>query len=295
MAWAALPPGVQVAIVEQVGTLRDVEMMPGAPEGFTAQLYGAVDDVFVKAIPTSSPYAIQHKRERWAAQHLDLSAPTPRMLWQLDLEGYHLTAWELINDHARHADLRRGSRPRGLEDVLQAIAELGKLGTPCPDGARSVVNYVSGMVPKVRKMLDLPASHLFGRDLYATALNGFVIDRLRGNAMLHCCLSDRHLLIKDHMVFVVGWSEVCSGEAWIDPALFAPYLIRDEHTPEEVNAMLWGVPAWRDAPRDLVAGLTAMWTLFHLYKGHHTEKRIEESVGLADAGREWLAYLLTRP
>ncbi|MGW4412820.1 hypothetical protein ACWEJ6_53210 [Nonomuraea sp. NPDC004702] len=289
--WNSLPSLVQAAIVGQVGPIHDVQIVPGAPQEFAARLYGR-DEVFVKLIPASSPYATWHLQERWAARHLPHWAPVPRMEWSGEVEQYHLTAWQLINDHARPADLTCGSPD--VPAVAQALAELGKCG-PCPNGARSVVAHLSPMLAGASLALDQPVRLLYGNTgLYEKALDGFEVGMLSGDAMLHGNLSARHLLIKDETVYVVGWSRASSGQAWIDAALLAPHLIAAGHTPEQVNALLWTIPAWHDAPTHLVAGLTVLWTLHHLHEARHAAGRHQISECLADAGHEWLAYLLTR-
>ncbi|MEV0379832.1 hypothetical protein [Nonomuraea sp. NPDC050643] len=301
MRWEDVPPHVRDAIVAQIGPVQDddVQSIPGQPGEFAARMYGRDDDVFVKTLPMSSPHAYLHQRERWAARHMASvapSAPVPRMLWAMEAASlsappYHLSAWELINDHARRADLSRWSADVPI--VLEAVTELGKLLTPCPPGAPSIVQRLAGLVARARIMRSSP--ELRGSDLYTKALNGFIIDRLRGTSLLHANLSPRHLLIKDGGGSVVGWGEACAGQAWIDPALLAPHLVagrHSRHSPEQVHELLWAIPAWRDAPADLMAGLTALWTLSHLHQGYHADEPDEASARLADAGQEWLAYLV---
>ncbi|MGP4103288.1 hypothetical protein [Nonomuraea sp. KM90] len=299
LRWDGLPPLVRDAITEQVGRKALAQCIPAAPGEFAARMYGD-DEVFVKAIATSSPHAHLHKRERWAARHIPAlapSAPVPRKVWEMDVGGnghprWHITAWELINDHARPIDVTGWTAD--LPAALDAVAQLGKLLTPCPHSAPSIVQRLHSLVAKARIMLERPPTQLYGRSLYDTALNGFVIDRLNGDTLLHANLSARHMLIKDQAVQVVGWSHACSGQAWVDPALLAPYLVAGGHTPEQVHTLLWAIPAWRDAPTDLMAGMTALWTLYHLHQGHYTDEPDEVSVRLADAGQEWLAYLVAQ-
>ncbi|MER7363259.1 hypothetical protein [Nonomuraea wenchangensis] len=295
LGWFNLPPHVRDAIAEQVGGTPKVHSVPAASGVFAARVYGC-DEVYLKATPTSSPYAHLHKRERWAARHLPASAPVPCKAWELDCSGgkssvWHVTAWDLINDYARPVDLQRASSS-DVPAVLDAVAELGKLLTPCPSGACTIVHRLNPLVAKAQVVLRMQPNAIFHRSLYDKALNGFVIDRLNGPTLLHSNLSARHLLIKGQVVSVVGWAQVCAGQAWIDPALLAPHLIAGHWSPEEVHALLWAIPAWREAPPELMAGMTALWTLFHLHQGHLLSQPHEGSVRLADAGREWLTYLV---
>ncbi|MEV0996870.1 hypothetical protein [Nonomuraea sp. NPDC050202] len=302
LRWTRVPPHVQNAIVQQIGPVdKDgAQTVPGKPDEFAARMYGADDHVFIKAIPTTSPYAYLHKHERWAARQIAVtapSAPVPRKLWETEVGAnagprWYITAWELINDHARPVDLRRGITA-DLPDALDAVAQLGKLLTPCPPNTPTIVRRLQqDVVPKARLMLKTPRSAIASRDLYERALDGFVIDRLNGETLLHSNLSPRHMLIKDKVASVVGWGRACSGRAWIEPALLAPHLVAGGFPPEEVQALMWAVPSWAYTPKDLRAGLTALWTLYHLHEAHFADEPDETSIRLADAGRQMLEYLV---
>uniref|UniRef100_UPI003F495D9F hypothetical protein n=1 Tax=Nonomuraea sp. CA-252377 TaxID=3240003 RepID=UPI003F495D9F len=295
--WENLPPHLRDAIAERVGAEPEVRAIPAGHGEFAASVYGRHDEVFLKAIPTASPSAYLHKRERWAARHLPASAPASRMAWEMEAGGsgnpaWHVTAWEL-NEHARPVDLQRGTCA-DVPIVLDTVAQLGKLLTPCPQGARTIVQRLQPMAAKAQAVLRLRSNAIHYRSLYERALNGFVIDRLNGRTLLHGNLSARHLLIKDQVVSVVGWSQVCAGQAWIEPALLVPHLVARHWPPQEVHSLLGAIPAWRDVPPGLVAGMTAVWTLFHLHEGHLADEPQEGSVRLADAGRRWLTHLVAQ-
>ncbi|MDP4511751.1 phosphotransferase family protein [Nonomuraea turcica] len=292
--WQALPISIQDAVEAQIGSVKKIETVECSRPGFAARVYAAHDDVFLKAVPRTSPSAELHRRERWAARHLRPSARTPRLLWDLDKDRWHVSAFELINDHTRRADLRPGSPD--LPAVLATMAELGQMLAPSPGGARPVIEHVNGLWATARLMLDQPPGDLHQRDLYLTTLNEFTVDDLRGDTMLHGDLSPRHLLIKDGTVYVVGWSRVSFGAGWIDAALLAPQLVAAGHTPEQADALLSTVPTWRQAPMDQVAGLTAVWTLYHRHKARYgAQERSDACMRLADAGQAWLAHRLARP
>ncbi|MEU6718355.1 hypothetical protein ABZ897_43390 [Nonomuraea sp. NPDC046802] len=274
-----------------------VESVPGMPGEFAAAVYGDTARAFVKAIPVASTFAYLHERERWTAPHLPEAAPTPRMLWTFSVGGHGaprwlISAWALINDHARTVDLGRLSTDTPF--VIDAVGQLGKLLTPCPNETRSIVTQLSHMAAKANRMLKRPPNEVAAHNVYKAALNSFIIDELRGDTLLHSHLDPRHMLIKDQAVSVVGWGRACAGPAWIDPALLAPHFIAGGHTPEQVHTMLWAIPAWRDAPTHLMAGLTALWTLYHLNEAHYAAPPREEFTRLADAGRKWLIYLDTQ-
>ncbi|MER5621985.1 hypothetical protein ABT061_13180 [Streptosporangium sp. NPDC002544] len=70
-----------------------------------------------------------------------------------------------------------------------------------------------------------------------------------------------------------------------------PRLIEAGHTPEQSEALLARVPAWRSAPADAVTALAALWTLFRLYKARFgpVEGR-DFRARAAEAGRAWVLY-----
>ncbi|WP_433367843.1 hypothetical protein [Streptosporangium sp. CA-115845] len=70
-----------------------------------------------------------------------------------------------------------------------------------------------------------------------------------------------------------------------------PRFIEAGHTPEQTEALLARVPAWRSAPADVVTGLAAPWTLFRLHKARFgpVEGR-DFRARAAEAGRAWVRH-----
>ena len=93
---------------------------------------------------------------------------------------------------------------------------------------------------------------------------------------------------------VIDWSFATRGQAWVVPAIFAPRLIQAGHTPQQADALLSTLPAWKAARPQAVAGLAALWTLYRLYQAEHgpIETRAVHARA-ADAGRSWLIHHLT--
>jgi hypothetical protein len=297
MTWDSIPAHVRSDIEQRIGGVCQIKSIPAAHGEFAALVYGELDELFVKAIPMGSEDAYLHKYERWAARHLPASVPAPAVVWETEVATsagprWYVTGWEPINDYARRVDLQQNSADVPI--VLETVAELGKLLTPCPPGTRTIVQRLNPIVAKAKVVLNLPGNGLYDHKLFDRALHGFVIDRLHGDTMLHANLGDRSMLIKDHAISVVGWSRVCSGQPWIEAALFAPYLALGGHRPEEIYSLLWTQSAWRNAPADQMAGLTALWTLYHHHQGHLAKERDEASVRLAEAGRKWLGHLVAQ-
>ncbi|WP_327586207.1 phosphotransferase [Nonomuraea sp. NBC_00507] len=289
--WEELPDVVINAVQAQCGQVLKAEtathgIMPGIATRLDLEDGG---HVFFKAIERTHEAARLHLRERWAGRSLPTEVPAPRMLWADTVGDWHAMVWEYVNDKAHHADLSPGSED--LPAVLDTMALLGALFTPCPNGAMPVSENVNALMAKARHMLDKPPGELAERAPYEAAVNGFDLSALRGNTLLHYDLSAGNLLVTGGRVRVVDWSFAARGAAWLDAALFAPRLIDAGHTPEKTDQLLSTLPHWRDAPRKAVAGIAAAWTLFRLYKAQYGPEQVREArARAADAGRSWLAY-----
>ncbi|AQZ63025.1 unnamed protein product [[Actinomadura] parvosata subsp. kistnae] len=290
-AWEDLPDAVINAVEAKFGTVLKAETMTGGiMPGVVARLDlegGEHEHVFLKAIDRTHEAARLHLRERWAGENLPEDTPAPRMLWSDTLGGWHAMAFEYVNDNAHHADLSPGSND--LPAVLDTMALLAAMLTPCPNGAMPVSDNVKALVAKGRAMLDKP--DLPDRKLYEAAFECLDPAHLRGNTLLHYDLSSSNLLVSGQHVRVVDWSFAARGAAWLDAALFAPRLVEAGHNPVEVDRLLSTLPPWRDAPRPAVAGIAAAWTLFREYKATYGPEGVREArARAAEAGRSWLAY-----
>jgi thiamine kinase-like enzyme len=176
--------------------------------------------------------------------------------------------------------------------VLRTVARLGT--TPSPGLTRPVAEYVGAMWASASIMQDDPAAHLLG--LYADALTQFDLARLGGDTLLHGNLGPQTLLTKDGTIYAIDWSEASVGPWWIDLAFLAPQLVAAGHSVEQADELLLeATPIWLEAPPDLVAGLAAVWSLYHLHQAQYgAGKRREDEQRLADAGQEWMRYALTK-
>ncbi|WP_431929921.1 hypothetical protein [Nonomuraea jabiensis] len=287
--WGRIPTPIRNAVVQgQTGPIRKVRRIASPRPGVTMRVYGERQHVFLKAIPLTDETVPLYERERWAGLHLPADAPAPRMVWNAIIDGWLVLAWELVNGDAEHAYLAPGSRHAEL--VLEAMQRLSKL--PCPDDARPVADFITELRKSGAVMLDLPPGELRGRDLFMAALDGFDVEALDGEALLHGDLSPWHLrIVKDDDVRVVDWSQACQGAPYVDAAFFAPHLIEARHSPEHADAMLSSLPGWVEAPAAQVAGLAALWTLAHLERAANgPEDRRPMEARLAAVGRKWLAY-----
>ncbi|MGW5156048.1 hypothetical protein ACWEPN_11275 [Nonomuraea wenchangensis] len=292
-AWEELPDSIINAVEAQFGTVLKAETMTGGiMPGVVARLdieRGDREHVFLKAIDRTHEAARLHLRERWAGENLPEDTPAPRMLWADTLGGWHAAVWEYVGDNTRHADLSPASPD--LAPVLDTMALLGAILTPCPNGAMPVSDNVRALVTKGRALLDGPIGELPDRELFEEAFEGLDPAHLRGDTLLHYDLSASNLLVTGQRVKVVDWSFAARGAAWLDAALFAPRLVEAGHAPGKVDALLTTLTPWKSAPRPAVAGIAAAWTLFREYKARYGPKEIRDArARAAEAGRAWLAH-----
>lgn len=290
LQWERLPESVRDAVQEKCGTVGKAESATaGIMPGVAARLRTETGSVFVKAIELGSPAAHMHEREEWANRVLPREAPTPDLLMSRKVGGWHVMVFEYVKD-TQHADLTPGSVD--LPAVLDTIAMLGSMLTPSPEGATPVSENVAALSAKARQLLE--RRRLDDAEPYEVALERFKVEQLCGDTLLHYDLSPGNLLVADGRVYVVDWSFAAQGAAWVECALLAPRLVEAGHSPAEVDELLGRIPAWREAGRDALPGLAALWTMFRLHKAMHgPEEHREARTRAAGAGRAWMLYLLT--
>ncbi|MEV0752364.1 phosphotransferase [Streptosporangium sp. NPDC050280] len=287
--WNDLPSNVRATVERQVGqVLKSDSVTKGLMPGITARLY--TDDyriVFLKAIPTANPAATLYERERRAGAVLPPGLPAPRLRWSGEVDGWIVLLYEYVN--GRDADLSPGSPDVPL--VLDTLVVLNEALTPCPDGLPEVAVNIAGLQAKAASLL---AGELPDRSMYEKALTTFSLDALKGDTLLHYDLHPGNFRIDDGRAYVIDWAFAARGAAWGDAVMLAPRLIEAGHTPEQAEALLARVPAWRSAPADAVTGLAALWTLFRRYKARFgpVEGR-DFRTRAADAGRAWVHHRST--
>ncbi len=100
--WDQLPDTVRRAIESTAGTIRAVEpISAGLNCGIAALLHTPTGRVFIKGLPRDHPRVATQRRETEINSHV---APiAPRLLRQLDLDGWNILAFEHLQ--GRHANL----------------------------------------------------------------------------------------------------------------------------------------------------------------------------------------------
>ncbi|MFI6595016.1 phosphotransferase family protein [Nonomuraea sp. NPDC050536] len=289
--WEQLPAAVRNEVQDAVGLVLKAEaahqgLMPGIAATLHTESGGRA---FLKAISVDSPAARLYERERWAGTILPADAPTPRMTWSSDAHGWIVMLFEHI-DGCR-VDLSPGSSD--VPEVLNTVRELGALAAP-GNGSPLVADNVEFLLAKGRHLMAKPASEVPSQALYAAAIDGFDIDELAGDTLLHYDLHAGNLMVTGQGVRVIDWGFAADGAPWVDAAMLAPRLIEAGHTPGQAEELLSEVPAWASAPERAATGLAALWTLFRLYKAMYgPEDGREFRTRAAEAGRAWVEYRTT--
>ncbi|WP_329086629.1 MULTISPECIES: phosphotransferase family protein [unclassified Streptosporangium] len=289
--WDDLPSNVRDAVEQRIGqVLKADPVTKGLMPGLAARLH--TEDggtVFLKAVSIASPAASLYARERQAGAVLPLGLPAPHLLWNGEVEGWIVLLHEYVD--GRDADLSPGSPDVPL--VLDILTVLNEALTPCPGrgDVPDVAANVAMLQAKAARLLALPAEELPHRAMYETALGKLSPDALDGDTLLHYDLHAGNFRIDDGRAYAIDWAFAVRGAAWVDAVMLAPRFIEAGHTPEQTEALLVRVPAWRSAPANAVTALAALWTLFRLYKARFgpVEGR-DFRARAAEAGRAWLHH-----
>jgi hypothetical protein len=217
--WDELSDGVRDAIESRVGAVTSAETAAeGLNSALALVLRTATSVVFVKGLRIGQPGCAAQQREAMINPHVLDVAPT--LLWQIEIEGWHLLAFDHVD--GRHADYSPGSAD--LPKVVAAMDALGRI--PCPD------------LPL--KEAERRWSDYFG-DASAREL-------LRGDSLLHTDFNPLNILIDEGSTYIIDWAWPTRGAAWIDPACLVLRLMAAGHTAAEAESWAARTVAWGTAP-----------------------------------------------
>ncbi|MBG6136524.1 phosphotransferase family protein [Longispora fulva] len=220
--WTDLPGSVRDAITARTGPVTSGTT---AAEGLNSQIAAFLtlesgDTIFVKGLRLDHRGVITQRRE--AAINPYVLQVSPRMLWQVDVDGWDLLGFEYVQ--GRHADYTPGSAD--LPGVIEVMNTLG--GLPCPE------------LPELKHAPQRWASYAADPDDLAL---------FEGDTLLHTDFNPVNILIgTDDAAWIIDWAWPTRGAAWIDPACFVLRLLEAGHTPEQAEAIAAQIPAWKAAP-----------------------------------------------
>ena len=224
--WDELPSPVRGAVESATGAVLDVEhVAAGFNCGIAALLHTPTGRVFIKGLRSDHPRVVTQRREAEINPHLGPVAP--RLLWQLDLNGWNILGFEHLD--GRHANLAPGSAD--LPKIADALRRLGHIHAP-----------------------DLPLRRLEER--WAGLIDDSELTLLTGKHLLHTDLNPHNILIAQH-ARIIDWAWPTLGAVWIDPACATLWLIAEGHTPPAAEAWAAQIPSWAAASPPGIDAFTA--------------------------------------
>ncbi|WP_240362054.1 aminoglycoside phosphotransferase [Streptomyces sp. MBT27] len=280
--WDQLPDGALQAVQQQLGgqfTAVDVEH--AAASGVAAVLHQASGRlVFVKGqrdahTTTSTPSEDDGSwwGPSWSpVDELDLEqainpytpGSSPRVLWRLDTDGWHLLGVEGLE--GRDADYAPGSPD--LAPVVAVLAELGQI--PAPGS------------PRIPTAWDRWGYYCLPGDQ----------ERLAGNCLLHTDPASTNVVMHDGRAHLVDWSWPAAGPRWVDTALWGMRLISTGgHTPDQAWSWASRVPGWTEAdPRAVATLVRAEARRWH----DLADEQVPSAAAIGEAARVWAEYIVAR-
>ncbi|WP_327293303.1 aminoglycoside phosphotransferase [Streptomyces sp. NBC_01198] len=229
-----LPADVRQAIAGKTGAVHRAVTAPG---GMNSGIASVVDTdsgpVFVKGIPADHPQVGAQRREAAVAAHLPFSCP--RLHWHLELDGWSLLGYEVID--GRHADYAPGSPDLPL--VEAALSELQGITAPADVEIKQAV------------------------DRWAQYAPPDAVQHFDGDALLHTDFAPDNVLIAGGRARLIDWAWPTRGAAWIDPGALALRLMEAGHPVGAAIESARRFPSWRSAaPEALTAFGTATASLW---------------------------------
>ncbi|MCA1222206.1 aminoglycoside phosphotransferase [Streptomyces sp. 8L] len=229
-----LPDDIRQAVADKVGSVYAARTVRGGMNsGIASVLETESGSVFVKGIPTDHPQAGAQGREAAIAPHLPASCP--RLHWHLEVDGWSLLGYEVVD--GRHADYTPGSPDLPL--VEATLAELQQIKAPADIEIKDATDRWAEYAP-------LGTAHYFG-----------------GDALLHTDFAPDNVLITGGRARLVDWAWPTRGAAWIDPGALALRLMEAGHPLESAVAFAGRFVSWRDAEPTALAAFgsatAALW------------------------------------
>jgi hypothetical protein len=180
-------------------------------------------------------------------------------LWNLNTAGWDLLGFECVT--GRPADYAPGSPD--LPNVLECLRRLQAIPAPDLPLKRAEQRW--------RNYVDNPAD----------------LDHFAGNHLLHTDFNPDNVLIADR-AYLVDWAWPTRGAGWIDPALWALWLIAAGHAPDQAENYAAHTPSWARAPaRAITTFVRANYRLWSEIAADHPDLW---TVDVVDAAKRWDHY-----
>lgn len=223
-----LPADVRQAVADKTGAVHQAVTAPGGMNsGIASVMETGSGSVFVKGIPADHPQVAAQRREAAVAPHLPQSCP--RLYWHLELDGWSLLGYEVVD--GRHADYTPGSPDLPL--VEAALTELQGITAPADVEIKDAVDRWAEYTP--------PGT----------------LQHFDGDALLHTDFAPDNVLIVGERARLVDWAWPTRGAAWIDPGALALRLMDAGHPVSSALAVAGRFPSWSGAAPEALAALGA--------------------------------------
>jgi hypothetical protein len=259
IGWDQVPAEVRNAVCERTGPVITAHT---ASEGLNSEiaafLHTAAGPVFVKGRPAGRA-AVTQRREAVINPYVRRVAP--RLLWQLDTDGWDVLVFEHVEGH--HADYTPGSDHLGLVvDLLRQLATIG-----CPDRPE-----IKRAEQRWTDYLDAPGA----------------VEQFAGDTLLHTDFNPLNVLIHGTTAHLIDWAWPTKGAAFIDPACWIVRLIAAGHTPQSAERWARQCPGFATAT-DHAVTLFALAT-YRMWKQIAQHEPVPWKQHMATAAHTWLAY-----
>ncbi len=218
-----LPFVVLDAVEKNAGRIIKAESLTeGLNSDIAARVRFESGAAYVKGLRSDRAQYWTQRREVEVNPHVRAVAPS--VLWDVEKDGWHLVAFEIVHGH--HADYRPGSPDLPLvADLLRRLSFL-----PCPDIPLKRAEQ------RLAKYVNNPGDS----DLFS------------GDALLHTDLNNTNVLVNER-AHLVDWAWATRGAPWLDAGYWAIWLMAaGGHTPESAEKWASRVPAWRTATRNAI-------------------------------------------
>jgi len=210
--------------------------------------------VFIKGLRSDHPRARTQHTE--ATINPYVHAVAPQLLWTVNAAGWDLLGFDYIA--GRSADFTPGSAD--LPAVLDCLRQLQTISAPDLPLKRAEHRW--------RNYVDDPAD----------------LEYFAGNHLLHTDFNPDNILVADR-AYLVDWAWATRGAAWIDPTLWALWLIATGHSLDQAEQQAGSLSSWAAAPAQAVT--TFIRANHRLWAEIATDDPDPWTARVADAAKRW--------
>lgn len=270
------------AVEKQTGPVISAEDAPkGRNSEIAASLITADGRFFCKGIKAEDRQSYMHRNEAAVNPFLP-DGLAPRLLWQIEEEGWLLLGFEHVA--GQHADFSPGSpHLHMLADAVRTISATS--APPISSEKRAMGRQWANALDEELSMALPEGAHTWSRANAATVEEWArrAPAYMDGSTLIHSDLNPFNFLISDQ-ARVVDWAWWRSGAAWVDAAQVAVRLIAAGHHPSAAEAWAGQLAGFRAADPDGITAYTA--SLVRLWE------RKFAGTDATEGARRWLEHRL---